>query len=328
MSSPTLDLVSSPASSGVALEPGPAAGPTGRTASHLRRPVDRWLHRALVANLVLEVLIVATGGLVRVTGSGLGCPTWPQCVPGSFVPVRHQEQGFHKYVEFGNRLLTYAVSIAAILVILAMWRWARQRRALRLLAFLPLIGVALQAVVGGITVLSGLNPWVVLLHFLASMVLVALSAYLLVRFGEGDGQGTWLVRREIRLLARGTAALTAVILLLGTVVTGSGPHSGDAAHPARLGFNPRDVAFLHADAVMLYLGLLVAMVVALRVSRAPLGAIRAWTWVLGVALAQGVVGYVQYFTGLPDLMVVLHLLGAAVLVLATVVAMLALRRRA
>lgn len=299
-----------------------------RNREKLPPAVDRWLHRALVVNLALEVLIVATGALVRVTGSGLGCPTWPQCVPGSFVPVRHQAQGFHKYIEFGNRMLTYAVSVAAILVILAVWRWARQRRALLRLSFLPLVGVMLQAVIGGVSVLSGLNPWVVLLHFLGSMVLVGLSAYLLVRFREGDGPPATLVGHEVRWLARATAALTVVILALGTVVTGSGPDSGDGDHPSRIGLNPRDVAFLHADAVMLYLGLLVAMLVALRLAKAPDRAARAWTWVIGVALAQGVLGYVQYFAGLPATAVVLHELGAAIVVVVTVLAMLSLRRRA
>src|SRR6185436_15782390 len=164
------------------------------------------------------------GGLVRMTGSGLGCPTWPQCVPGSFIPVPHQEQGLHKVIEFGNRTLTGVVGVAALLVILAVWRWAPGRRALLRASVLPLVGVMLQAILGGITVLTGLNPAIVSAHFLASMVLVSLSAYLLYRVSEGDAAPVALARPEIRSLAWATAALGGVILMLGTVVTGSGPH--------------------------------------------------------------------------------------------------------
>src|SRR5665811_1454039 len=193
--------------------------------------VNPWLRRVLLVNLILEIGIVVTGGLVRLSGSGLGCPTWPQCVPGSFTPVSHQEQGFHKLIEFGNRTLTSVVGVAAVLVIVAIWRWAPGRRRLRRISVLPLVGVMLQAVLGGITVLTGLNPALVVAHFLASMVLVSLSAYLLYRVGEGDAPPVALVRKEIRSLAWVTAGLGALVLMLGTVVTGSGPHSGDATTP-------------------------------------------------------------------------------------------------
>jgi heme a synthase len=151
----------------------------------------------LIGNLVLEVGIVVTGGLVRLTGSGLGCPTWPQCVPGSFTPVPHQEQGIHKLIEFGNRTLTSVVGIAAVLVILAVWRWAPQRRSLRVLSFLPLLGVFAQALLGGITVLTHLNPATVASHFLLSSLIVLVSALLVHRAGEGDALPTPLVRREV-----------------------------------------------------------------------------------------------------------------------------------
>ena len=224
-----------------------------------------WLRRVLLVNLILEIGIVVTGGLVRLTGSGLGCPTWPQCVPGSFTPVPHQAQGFHKLIEFGNRSLTGVVGVAALLVIVAVWRWAPGRRALLRISVLPLVGVLLQAVLGGITVLTGLNPAIVAAHFLASMVLVSLSAYLLYRVSEGDEAPVALVRNEIRSLAWVTAALGAFILVLGTVVTGSGPHSGDAATP-RFGFDPRTISWLHADAVMLFAGLVVAVLLAVHLT--------------------------------------------------------------
>ncbi|MGZ4654199.1 COX15/CtaA family protein [Oryzihumus sp.] len=294
-------------------------------------PVDAspnpWLRRILLANVMLEVGIVVTGGLVRLTGSGLGCPTWPECVPGSFTPVAHQAQGIHKVIEFGNRTLTSVVGIAAVAVILAVWKLAPGRRALLRLSTLPLLGVVAQAVLGGITVLTGLNPATVAAHFLLSMVIVAISTLLLVRAGEGDAAPTPVARREVGLLARVTVALGAVVLALGTVVTGSGPHSGDAEHPTRFGFDPRSVSWLHADAVMLFTGLVVATVVAVRLVDAPGRTRRAWTWVLVVTLAQGVVGYVQYFTGLPEAVVALHMLGASLLVVTLTRGLLSLRTR-
>ena len=285
-----------------------------------------WLRRVLLVNLILEVGIVVTGGLVRLTGSGLGCPTWPQCVPGSFTPVPYQEHGFHTFIEFGNRTLTGAVGIAAMLVIVAVWRWAPRRRTLLRISVLPLIGVMLQAVLGGITVLAGLNPAIVAAHFLASMVLVSLSAYLLYRVGEGDQAPIALARNEIRSLARVTAALGGVILALGTMVTGSGPHSGDAQTP-RFGFDPRTIAWLHADAVMLFVGLVVAVLLAVHLTTSDLGPRKVWRVVLLVTLLQGLVGYTQYLTGLPEALVMVHMLGASLLAVSLTYGVLSLRRR-
>jgi cytochrome c oxidase assembly protein subunit 15 len=288
--------------------------------------VNPWLRRALLVNLVLEIGIVVTGGLVRLSGSGLGCPTWPQCVPGSFTPVPHQAQGFHKLIEFGNRTLTSVVVVAAVLVIVAVWRWAPGRRALRAISVLPLVGVMLQAVLGGVTVLTGLNPGIVAAHFLASMVLVSLSAYLLYRVGEGDRSPVALVRPEIRYLAWVTTALGALILVLGTVVTGSGPHSGDAGTP-RFGFDPRTISFLHADAVMLFVGLVVAVLLAVHLTASERRPVNIWRAVLVVTLLQGLVGYTQYLTGLPEALVMVHMLGASLLTVSLTYGVLSLRRR-
>ncbi len=288
--------------------------------------VNPWLRRVLLVNLILEIGIVVTGGLVRLTGSGLGCPTWPQCVPGSFTPVPYQAQGFHKIIEFGNRSLTGVVSIAALLVILAVWRWAPGRPALLRISVLPLVGVLLQAVLGGVTVLTGLNPAIVAAHFLASMVLVSLSAYLLYRVGEGDGAPVALARKEIQYLARVTAAFGAVILMLGTVVTGSGPHSGDADTP-RFGFDPRTIAWLHADTVMLFVGLVVAVLLAVHLTSSDPRPRKVWRAVLVVTLLQGLVGYTQYLTGLPEVLVMVHMLGASLLVVSLTYGVLSLRRR-
>ncbi len=285
-----------------------------------------WLRRVLLVNLILEVGIVVTGGLVRLTGSGLGCPTWPQCVPGSFTPVPHQEQGFHKIIEFGNRSLTSVVGVAAVLVIVAVWRWAPGRRTLLRISVLPLVGVLLQAILGGITVLTGLNPALVAAHFLASMVLVTLSTYLLYRVSEGDGPPVAVVRNEIRALAWVVAALGALVLMLGTVVTGSGPHSGDASTP-RFGFDPRTISWLHADAVMLFAGLVVAVLLAVHLTADESRPRQAWRAVLAVTVLQGLLGYTQYLTGLPEVLVMIHMLGASLLVVSLTYGVLSLRRR-
>ena len=288
--------------------------------------VSPWLRRVLLVNLILEVGIVITGGLVRLTGSGLGCPTWPQCVPGSFTPIPYQAQGFHKLIEFGNRTLTSVVGIAAVLVIVAVWRWAPTRRGLRRISVLPLAGVMLQAVLGGVTVLTGLNPALVAAHFLASMVLVSLSAYLLYRVSEGDEPPTALVRPEIRAVAWFTAALGTVVLILGTMVTGSGPHSGDAATP-RFGLDPRTISWLHADGVMLFVGLTVAVLLAVQLTATDPRPRRAWHAIFGITVLQGLVGYTQYLTGLPEVLVLVHMLGASLLAVSLTYGVLSLRRR-
>jgi cytochrome c oxidase assembly protein subunit 15 len=287
---------------------------------------NRWLRRVLLVNLVLEIGIVVTGGLVRLSGSGLGCPTWPQCVPGSFTPVAHQEQGFHKLIEFGNRSLTSVVGVAALLVIVAIWRWAPGRRGLLRISVLPLAGVLLQAVLGGITVLTGLNPALVAAHFLASMVLVSLSAYLLYRANEGDGPPKALVRPEIRTVARVVAALGVLVLVLGTIVTGSGPHSGDASTP-RFGFDPRTIAWLHADSVMLFAGLVVAVLLAVQLTAKDPRPRRVWHAVFGITVLQGLIGYTQYLTGLPEVLVLVHMLGASLMAVSLTYGVLSLRRR-
>jgi heme a synthase len=293
-------------------------------------PLERLARPVLVANLVVQIGIVVTGGLVRLTGSGLGCPTWPQCVPGSYTPVVHQPQGIHKYIEFGNRTLTGVVGVAAlaalVVVALLVWRSGRPRR-LVAVAALPLAGVVVQAVLGGITVLTHLNPATVATHFLVSMALVAASTYLLWRFTEPDGAAVPVVRQEVVVLGRALAGLTAVVLLLGTVVTGSGPHSGDAAAPARLGLDPRAMSWLHSDSVLVWFGVLLALLVALRLTAAPSRVRRATWWVLGIGLAQGLIGYVQYLTDLPVLAVALHMLGASVLVVVVTRLLLSLRER-
>jgi cytochrome c oxidase assembly protein subunit 15 len=288
-------------------------------------PASPWLPRILLGNLVVEVLIVVTGGLVRLTGSGLGCPTWPQCVPGSFTPVPHQAEGYHRFIEFGNRTLTGLVGFVALLVVYAVWRWAAARHDLLVPAFLVLGGVVVQAVLGGITVRTGLNPLTVAAHFLVSMVLVGASAFLVFREPSPSGRRALVVPQLVERLGWATCAVAAVVLALGTVVTGSGPHSGDADEPARFGLDPRSVSWLHADAVMLFVGLVVAVWLAARLTGATSTPARAWVGVFAVTVAQGVVGYTQYFTGLPWGVVLVHMLLATLLVVALVRAMVSMR---
>ena len=289
---------------------------------------SRWLSPVLLANLVAEVGIVVTGGLVRVTGSGLGCPTWPECTDGSITPTVEQAEGFHKYIEFGNRTLTGVLLVLALATVLVVWRWA-PRRAMRLASFVVLGGVVAQAVLGGITVLLGLNPAVVAAHFLLSMGLVAASSYLWFARHEGAGAPRALVAPLATRLGWVTVGVGAAVLALGTVVTGSGPHSGDADEPNRFGFDARTVSWLHADLVMVFIGLVVATWLVARLTAVDdePGPARAWLVVLAVSLAQGVVGYVQYFTGLPEALVIAHMLGASLLVVALTHGILALRRR-
>jgi len=299
--------------------------PTPRAAT---RTGSRWLAPILLANLVAEIGIVVTGGLVRVTGSGLGCPTWPECVDGSITPTIEQPEGIHKYIEFGNRTLTSVLVLLAAATVLAVWRWA-PRRAMKTGAVAVLGGVFAQAALGGLTVRLGLNPATVAAHFLLSMALVAASSYLWFARHDGAGPPRQLVPPLVTRLGWVTVAAGAAVLALGTVVTGSGPHSGDADEPNRFGFDARTVSWLHADLVMVFIGLVVATWLAARLTAVDddRGPARAWLVVLGVSLAQGLIGYVQYFTNLPEALVIAHMLGASLLVVALTNGILALRRR-
>jgi cytochrome c oxidase assembly protein subunit 15 len=290
----------------------------------LRHPGPRAVTRLAWATLTVNVLIVATGGLVRLTGSGLGCPRWPNCADGSLLPTR--ELDWHSYVEFGNRLLTDVVAVvtAAMLVVAYLARPARTD--VRRGALLVFLGVPAQALLGGVTVVTHLNPWVVSLHFVLSMVIVAVAGWLVRRAREGDAPARLVVHPLLRRLAVGLLAVAAVVVYLGTIVTGSGPHAG-APDVHRIGVDPRTVAQLHADAVMLLVGMSIALPVAVRATGAPAAVRRSTVVVLVVEAAQATVGYVQYFTHLPVALVDLHLLGASLLVVALTGAFLSMRDR-
>jgi heme a synthase len=278
---------------------------------------------AAVASLVANILIVVTGGVVRLTGSGLGCPTWPRCSGGSFVP--HRAMGVHSAIEFGNRMLTFVVAAVAIATLVVAWRYGR-RSVLRL-AFLLALGVPAQAVIGGITVLTDLNPWIVSLHLLVSLAMVGLAVVLLRRLDEGDGPALLTVPAGVAWVARLTFVVGWLVLYVGTVVTGSGPHAGDANAP-RNGLDPRALSQLHSDVVFLLVGLTLATVLVMWTADVSPTVRRAATVLLVVELAQGTVGFVQYFTDLPVVLVAFHLLGAALVSAALTWLLVAVRRRA
>ena len=261
----------------------------------------RFLYGAL---LTLQAGLVLTGGAVRITGSGLGCPTWPECTPGSYTPVPHQAEGqLHAWIEFGNRLLTFAlvaVSLAVLIHVLY-----KRRRDLRSLAIGQLLGILGQGVLGGITVLTDLHPLPVAGHLLLSIILIAGAASLYSRREYSARPRTDLdtLTKRISLLHIG---LTFVVIILGTIVTGSGPHAGDEK-AQRFGFDIRVVAWLHADAVIALLGLTAAFFILVRSDKELVRRIAVFTT---IALAQGAIGYIQYFTGIPEILVAAHLLGA------------------
>jgi cytochrome c oxidase assembly protein subunit 15 len=270
------------------------------------RPSPTALRRTFLVALVANAGIVVTGGAVRLTASGLGCPRVPRCTDTSMVTTR--EMGVHGVIEFTNRQLTFVLTAAVVAALVAAWRAGR--RDLTRLGWVLFAGVAAQAVLGAVTVLTGLNPVTVMAHFLLSMVLVAVAAYA-HEVARGPRTATTLVvRREVRAGARLLAAVTALVLVLGTVVTGTGPHSGDKNASHRLPFDLEAVTQLHADLVFLLVGLSVGLLLAVRATGAPGAVVRRGGVLIGVVLGQGVVGYVQYATDLPVALVGVHVLGA------------------
>lgn len=268
------------------------------------------LQRLAVLNLFAQSAIIVTGVTVRVTGSGLGCPTWPQCTPGSYVPTVHQAEIWHKYVEFGNRTLTFALTAIAIAVLIAAFRGPATDARTRQLATVPIVGTIVQAGLGGITVLTELHPVTVMAHFLISVLLVAASHALLVRVSDDNSD-----HLEANLLIDfGTRALVAlgfIVIFLGTIVTGSGPHSGDADQPARLGFDPAVMSWIHADAVWFVSGIALCLWLYVRYGvHHPKLESRLQFLVIIIAM-QGAIGYLQYWTGLPWPLVVIHVAMAA-----------------
>lgn len=269
---------------------------TGRRPT-TRAAVEKWAWATLVANTA----IILTGGLVRLTGSGLGCPTWPRCTEESFVP--HGALGWHGVIEFGNRTLTYVLIAIAIGTVVAVWRWPDATRTQWRLALGIAVGIPFQGVIGGITVLTELNPWIVSLHLLLSMALVVAATALLMSVRQDEGTSA---PRAARLVRIAYVVLLAAIYL-GTIVTGSGPYAGDVKAP-RNGLDPEIWSRIHALTVWAFVIVTVVAIVMLRGAGRRAGGV-----VLVAAMAQGLIGYVQYFTDLPIALVAAHLVGAAIL---------------
>ena len=256
-----------------------------------------------------QIAIVVTGGAVRLTGSGLGCPTWPECTPGSYTPVPHQAEGqLHAWIEFGNRLLTFVLLLCALIAVVIAIRVSKNavmKNRVRFLAALQVLGIFGQGVLGGITVLTDLNPIPVAGHFLLSMFLIsgAISLrYEIVGIIKQKADGIVATLMPVLIW------LTLLVLIAGTVVTGSGPHAGDE-NAKRFGFDTRVVSWIHADLVIALIVLTLVLWLITRVSQNKV-IHRYLSIFLSISLSQGLVGYIQYFTGLPELIVAAHLLGA------------------
>ena len=257
----------------------------------------------------LQGALIVTGGAVRLTGSGLGCPTWPECTPGSYTPVPYQAEGaLHAWIEFGNRLLTFVLlftAVAALIVAIKSSKNAVMKTRVRILAALQLLGILGQGVLGGITVLTDLHPIPVAGHFLLSIFLIA--GALSLRF-EMIGISREKVEGLIASLMPILIWLTLIVLIIGTVVTGSGPHAGDE-NAKRFGLDPKSVSWLHADFVIALLVLSTILWLLIKQSGSAMLTRKIKIFLL-VAFAQGGIGYIQYLTGLPEIIVGAHLLGA------------------
>lgn len=288
--------------------------------------------RIIAAAVVLsQAGISVTGAIVRVTASGLGCPTWPQCFPGSFTPVPHAEVPvLHQAVEFGNRLLTFVVVFTAALAVLAVTR-ARRRREIRWYAWLMPASTVLQAVIGGITVLTGLLWWTVAIHLLVSMAMVWVATLLYVKIGEpDDGIRSDQVPTPLQRLTFLSAVALAATLVSGTLVTGAGPHAGDKSveRPVpRLQIEIVTLAHAHSTLLVGYLCLLIGLGAGLLAVGAPRRVIRRLTVLLVLVAAQGLIGMVQYHTGIPAVLVALHVAGAAACTVGTAALWASMRQR-
>lgn len=286
------------------------------------RSIDlgRHIRSFALASVIANMVIVVSGGAVRLTGSGLGCPTWPRCTEDSFTP--HGALSLHSAIEFGNRMLTFVLVAVAVLTFIAAVQTAR--RELKRLALVLALGIPAQAVIGGISVLTDLNPWVVSFHLLCSMAMIGIAVLMLHLVDTGEPLAPATAKKPVTALAWSMFAAGWAVLYVGTIVTGAGPHAGDEDAP-RNGLDPLQFSQLHADLVFLFVGLTIGLIFILRATDAAATAIRAAQTLLIVEIAQGAVGFVQYFTDLPVVLVGLHMLGAALISAAMTKAVLVTR---
>ncbi len=274
-----------------------------------------------LALLIAQAALVVTGGAVRLTGSGLGCPTWPECTPGSYVPIKNQAEGtVHSWIEFGNRLLTFVLVIVAIATLVAVIKSGRKD--LRFLALGQFLGIFGQGVLGGITVLTNLNPISVASHYLLSIILIAGATSLYSqRHQKSEKKFPSLQQKNY---SRVHIMWSALVVILGTVVTGSGPHAGDIKAP-RLHIRIQDAALLHGSAVVILIFFTIAFY--FNASTSQLTKQRL-LFFLVLSLAQGLIGYIQYLQGVPELLVATHLLGSSIVWIAAWQVWLSVSRQA
>ncbi|MFD4634413.1 heme A synthase [Streptomyces sp. NPDC058284] len=288
-------------------------------------PTQRTVQQAAMISLVMTVVIVVTGGAVRLTGSGLGCPTWPKCTEESLTAT--SEMGFHGVIEFGNRMLTYVLCAAVGWAIIAARSQKPMRRSLTRLGWIQFWLVMGNAVLGGFVVLVGLNPWTVAAHFLLSSALIAVAITMWQRTREGDGEPRPLVGKAVVQLVWFLVGAAALLIAMGTVVSGSGPHAGDSSDVPRMGFDWEAVSKLHAVLAWIVVTLAFALWFVLRAVDAPSGPLARTRQLFLVLLAQGAIGYVQYFTDLPELLVGVHMFGSCLVWIAVLRVLLSLRER-
>jgi heme A synthase len=301
-----------------------------RIAGLVLSPTPTSMRRLALASVIADTMIMSTGAAVRLSSSGLGCPDWPQCSAADVVASKNAGQTLlNTWIEFSNRLLNFPLVIIAGLVFIAAWRFrpdGAKRRDLFWLGLTQPAGVMAQAVIGGIVVLTKLNPAAVSVHFLVSASIVAAAVTLHVRCTEGSGPPVLVVRRDLRLISAALVGVTGLMLAAGTVVTGTGPLAGHADTP-RYKFPLEGVTQLHADIGWLLCGLTVALVLGLRVSGAPPRAMRAGWIVICALLLQGMIGYIQYFNHLPAGLVWVHVTGAVLVWIAVLRLFFAMRDR-
>jgi cytochrome c oxidase assembly protein subunit 15 len=288
-------------------------------------PTPRTVRRAALSAVVMAVIIVVTGGAVRLTGSGLGCPTWPKCTDDSLTAT--SAMGFHGAIEFGNRMLTYVLCAAVGWAIIAARAQKPWRRSLTRLGWAQFWVVMGNAVLGGIVVLVGLNPYTVAAHFLLSTALISVAVVMWQRTREGDGAPRPLVGKSVVQLVWFLVAAAGLLIAVGTVVTGAGPHAGDSSEVDRMHVDWETVTKLHAVLAWIVVTLTFALWFVLKAVEAPKGPLHRTRDLFLVLLAQGIIGYVQDCTDLPELLVGLHMLGSALVWIGVLRVLLSLRER-
>jgi heme a synthase len=299
-------------------------------ADSLLAPSTTALRRWAMAGLATSILIILTGAAVRLSQSGLGCTNWPDCTATSLVASGATGDSLvHRWIEFGNRLVTVAIFVVAIGIFIAAWQYRDEggrRRDLVWLAAAQPAAIVVQAVLGGLVVLTKLNPALVSLHFLASVALVAAAVACYVRCQENREPARALAPRPVQLTALGVVGAVALMMTAGTVVTGTGPLAG-ARDVARYPLPLEGVTQFHADIGWLLGGLVIALLLGLRLGRAPRRAVRLGWLLAGLIAAQGAVGYAQYFSGLPAGLVWVHVTGSTAIWVAALFMPYALRDR-